>query len=278
MSAANNPTFRERLTQAASSTGSRLMIGLDPVIDKMPRSISRDPAGVLDFNRRIIEATHDLVIGYKLNFAFYEVLGPAGWDVLAQTRASIPPTLVSLADAKRGDIGDTSEMYAASILDTLGFDAVTVSPYVGREGIEPFLARKSRGTFVLCRTSNLDTTVQTRETAGGAIFEMIAREVPMWGENIGLVVGATDLQALARVRSLAPDTPFLVPGVGTQGGKLENAIAAATGPTGSHSLIAVSRSVLYASMEDDWVQASRRRALKLREGTQAAMVRSVTES
>lgn len=251
-------SFIAHLKSAAGINASWLMVGLDPNRSRMPLGIAPDADGVLDFNQRVIEATQDLVMGYKLNFAFYEVLGPRGWDLLARTREAIPRGLIALADAKRGDIGDTAEMYAQSIFDELDFDAVTVAPYVGFEGIRPFLEREHKGSFVLCRTSNRDPLPQSVETPQGPLYELIARVAPQWGDNVGLVVGSTDLEALSRVRVLAPRTPFLVPGVGAQGGSLQETVSRAMDGEGGNAVIAISRAILYASDGADFALAARR--------------------
>jgi orotidine-5'-phosphate decarboxylase len=256
-------SFPARLAAAASRNNSWLMIGLDPVLERLPDGFSRDPNGALEFNRRIIEATRDLVIGYKPNFAFYEAMGPAGWDVLAKTREAIPPDLIALADAKRGDIGNTSEMYARAIFDRLGFDAVTLSPYTGREGLQPFLNRRGRGAFILCRTSNRDGIQDVKTDLGAPVYEMVARSAAGWGDDVGLVVGATDIDALRRIRAIAPRTPLLIPGVGAQGGALEEAFTAGIDADGGNALISVSRSVLYASSGADFAEVARREVREL---------------
>jgi orotidine-5'-phosphate decarboxylase len=264
--------FRARLNQAARTNDSWLVIGLDPMIELLPRSLSRDPAGVLEFNRRLIAATGDVVAGYKLNFAFYEALGAAGWALLGETRELIPANLVAIADAKRGDVRHSAEMYARSILDQLGFDAVTVSPYVGFEGLEPFLSRRSKGVFVVCRTSNRDGFVQDMATTAGPVHEQVAKTAATWGNNAGLVAGATDTAALLRIRSLAPGVPFLVPGVGVQGGNVEHAAHAALDYSGGNALISCSRSIIYSSPHSDFDQAARIQAQAM-----ALRIREVSE-
>lgn len=253
--------FLERLRNAAAVNNSWLMIGLDPVLDRLPDGISRDAEGVVTFNRAIIEATQDLVIGYKPNAAFYEVIGAVGWDALARTRKLISGDLVALLDAKRGDIGTTSEMYAQAIFDNLGFDAATVSPYVGREGIQPFLDRKERGVFVLCRTSNRDGSLQDVVVESGErLYEEVARLAPLWGDNVGLVVGATDTGALPELREMCPDVPFLLPGVGTQGAGAKQTLRLAADWDGNLAVIALSRSIIYASDGRDFADVARARA------------------
>lgn len=264
--------LRSRAVAAARVNDSWLMIGLDPVMERMPDGIPRTPSGVVQFNSRIIEATRDLVLGYKPNFAFYEVLGADGWRTLRQTREAIPRDLIALADGKRGDIGDTSEMYARSIFDSLGFDAATVSPYVGLEGLQPFLQRRDRGVFVLCRTSNRDGAVQSIvDDSGQVLSDRVAREAATWGPNVGLVVGATDLEALAATRRLTPMTAFLVPGVGVQGGDPGVAGGAACDERGQGAIISVSRQVLYASPGPDFAEAARSKAIEIRDSLRAGL-------
>jgi orotidine-5'-phosphate decarboxylase len=250
-----------RLNSAAAINGSWLMVGLDPVVAQLPEGISRDARGVVEFNRQIIEATSDLVMGYKPNAAFYEVLGAAGWEGLQRTREFIPRPLFALLDAKRGDIGSTSEMYAEAAFETHDFDAVTVQPYVGREGVEPFLTRPDRGAFVLCRTSNRDPSFQDLRVEPGStpLYETVATTASAWGVNVGLVIGATDTEALARVRGLCPTVPFLVPGSGTQGGSLWDAFAAGMDATHGGAILSLSRSVIFASSGRDFASAARAR-------------------
>jgi orotidine-5'-phosphate decarboxylase len=265
----------EKLSAAARVNRSWLMVGLDPVLDKLPDGMRRDPSGALEFNRAIIAATSDLVIGYKPNFAFYEAMGPEGWHVLKKTRAAIPPDLFALGDAKRGDIGDTAEMYARAIFDVLGFDAATVSPYVGREGVQPFLDRRDRGSFVVCRTSNRENTFQDMDAGGEFLYERVAQAVVEWGDNVGLVVGATDVDALSRVRRIAPAVPILVPGVGAQGGGLGAAVRAAVDAEGGNALISATRSVTYASSGHDFADAARAVASGLRDEIRSAAAGAV---
>jgi orotidine-5'-phosphate decarboxylase len=249
------------------------MIGLDPILDRLPTTIQRSAAGVAEFNREIIEATRDLVIGYKPNFAFYEALGAAGWEALAETRKAIPRELIALADAKRGDIGSTSELYAQAILDSLGFDAMTVSPYVGLEGLAPFLAREKKGVFVLGRTSNRDGSVQDLELSNGVpVYEQVADMATTWGDNVGLVIGATDLEAAATLRERHPNTPFLVPGIGVQGATVGDALRHAATADGRMAMVSASRSVIYASSESDFAEAARRRAEELLQEAYAVRV------
>lgn len=225
--------------------------------------------GVLRFNRAIIDATQDLVLGYKLNLAFFESLGDAGWSTLRKTRQSVPDALLTIADAKFGDIGSSSRLYASAVFEDLRFDSVTLSPYVGREGLAPFLANETKAGFVLCRTSNRDESFQQLDIDGRPMYERVAEAVSTWGANAGLVVGATDLAALAAVRKLAPRVPLLVPGIGAQGATAEATMAAAVDADGGNALIAVSRAVIYASSDSEFAKAARGAALDLRNSIMA---------
>jgi orotidine-5'-phosphate decarboxylase len=246
-------------------------VGLDPEISRLPPGFRKDASGVIDFNRELIAATSTHVLGYKLNFAFYEALGADGRRALAATRDAVPASLLTIADAKRGDIAETSRMYACSIFDQLGFDAVTLAPYVGQSGLEPFLEYQDRGSFILCRTSNRDSSLQTTVTTDGSLYEVIAREVHGWGKNAGLVVGATDTDALRRVRAIAPKAPFLVPGVGAQGATIQETFRVAADSEGRNALVSASRSIMYASTGAEFAAAAASEAETLHQ----AMTRSV---
>jgi orotidine-5'-phosphate decarboxylase len=261
--------FRDRLQSFARTNSSWLIVGLDPEPSRLPDGFSRDASGILSFNQELIAATRDHVLGYKLNFGFYESLGAEGWRTLSATRDAIPASLIAIADAKRGDIAETSRMYARAIFDQLGFDAVTLSPYVGRSGLDPFLEYEERGSFVLCRTSNRDSSFQTAATSEGPLYESVARKASNWGPNVGLVVGATDIDALRRVRTLAPDAPFLVPGVGAQGGSIEEAFRSAADVDGRNALLSASRSIMYASSGGDFAAAAARQAENLHQAVTA---------
>jgi len=254
--------FVDRLSKAIASADSFLCVGLDPDLERMPAGIPRTPEGVLEFNIRIIDATKEFAAAFKPNAAFYEAMGHQGVWVLEETRKAIPSDRIALLDAKRGDIGNSSTKYAEAVFDTMGFDAVTVSPYLGRESLLPFLERPDRGAFVLSRTSNPTAgEVQKAHTGGVALYVAIARMVAeMDGDNGGLVVGATVPGAFEAVREVAPGIPLLIPGVGAQGGELAPAVRAAEhGPV----LINSSRGIIYASSGSDYAEAARSASEKL---------------
>lgn len=245
-----------------------LCIGLDVDLDKLPKHLlgSEDP--IFEFNKAIIDATHDLCVSYKPNTAFYEAYGIKGWQSLARTIAYINdkyPEIFTIADAKRGDIGNTSTMYAKAFFEDLQFDSVTVAPYMGRDSVEPFLAFEDKHTIMLALTSNEGAfDFQTREVAGSPLYQTVLETSKTWknSENLMYVVGATKAEYFREIRSIVPDAFLLVPGVGAQGGSLEDVCS-----HGMNSkvglLINSSRGIIYASNGTDFAEAARSEALKL---------------
>ena len=229
--------FLEKLLTASRQQHSLLCVGLDPEPNRFPTALRAMPvaSAVVHFCRAIIEATAPCVCAYKPNLAFFEVLGPTGMQVLQEVLSAIPPHIPIIADAKRGDLGNTARNYATALFDVYGCDAATVNPYLGHDSIAPFLAYRDKGVLVLCRTSNpgardfQDVLVQDEHSQLRPFYQVVAQSVQSWNEagNCGLVVGATYPQELRAIRSLCPDMPMLVPGVGAQGGDLEAAVAAA---------------------------------------------------
>ena len=253
--------FVGKLLNASRKNRSWLCIGLDPDPGFMP------PIGVSEFNKAIIQATCDLVCAYKPNLAFYEALGTEGFAILEKTIGHIPDDIPVVADAKRGDIGNTSRAYAHALFSVLGFDAATVSPYLGFDSIEPFIAYQDRGVFILCRTSNKGAAdFQDLQTNGLPLYETVALKAREWNAhgNIGLVVGATCPEELKRVRSVCPDMPLLIPGIGTQGGDLSSAVGCGVDSRGEKAIISVSRQIVCASKEEDFAQTARNLAEKIR--------------
>ena len=214
--------YVERLARRSREVGSFVCVGLDPPGDV--------PVGeVAPRNRALIEATAPFAACFKPNLAFYEQFGVPGLRALEETLAAIPEGVPVIADAKRGDMGNTAAAYARALFETWGFDATTVNPFQGRDAVEPFLAYEDRGVYLLCRTSNPGSaTIQNAALADGTpLYERLAAEMPAWGANAGLVVGATAPAELARVRALAPRATLLIPGVGAQGGDPAEVVAAA---------------------------------------------------
>lgn len=260
--------FLDKLLSASENNRSLLCIGLDPDPERIPA------ADVLAFNIEIIDATSDLVCAYKPNLAFYEALGVTGLKALERTIAHIPRSIPVIGDAKRGDISSTSRAYARAMFDVLGFDAVTVSPYLGHDSIEPFLDYHDKGVFILCRTSNPGASDfqdlilhNTADARRAPLYEQVAWKAQEWNtnNNVGLVVGATYPEQLRRVREICPDLPLLIPGVGTQGGDLELTVKYGTDSRGQKAIISSSRQILYASKGDDFAQAAQRQALIMRD-------------
>lgn len=255
--------FDRKLREAAARNDSLLCIGLDPDPDRLPPGMS-----IAEFNREIIGATHDLVCAYKPNLAFYEAHGIEGMRALEETIASVPAGIPIIGDAKRGDIGNTARYYARALFDSFGFDAATLSPYLGFDSLEPFIAYAGKGAFLLCRTSNPSATdFQDLMIAGQPLYEHVALKAKEWNVrgNVGLVVGATYPQELARIRQLCPGMNLLVPGVGTQGGDIEAVVRLGTNEEGAGVIINVSRAVLFASSASDFAEAARLSAISLRD-------------
>jgi orotidine-5'-phosphate decarboxylase len=253
--------FVDKLLNASRKNNSWLCIGLDPDPELMPQ------VDVLQFNKAIIEATCDLVCAYKPNLAFYEALGTEGSTILAKTIRHVPDDIPVIADAKRGDIGNTARAYAKALFSVLGFDAATVNPYLGLDSIEPFITYQDKGVFILCRTSNKGAAdFQDLTTDGLPLYEVVARKAGEWNThgNVGLVVGATYPEQLKRVRSICPEMPLLIPGIGAQGGDLASAVSYGVDAQGEKAIINVSRQILYASKGKDFAQTARRVAEEIR--------------
>ncbi len=262
MTPAGRPTYLERLAARTAATGTVLCLGLDPDPAALPEGFSRDIAGVEAFSRILLEACAPIAAAVKPNLAFFEAFGAPGLAALERLRAALPREVLVVADAKRGDIGTTSERHAAALFDRLGADAVTVSPYLGEAAIAPLLERPDRFAYVLCRTSNPGAgELQDLQITGDAngpgasaepLWAHVARRASGWGPGgtVGLVVGATAPAELAVVRAIAPGLAFLVPGVGAQGGAVEPVLAdgqASAAPAGGRPggglLVNVSRGI-----------------------------------
>ena len=258
-------SFGEKLRRAARENGSRLCVGLDPDPDLLTGEAS-------SFLCAIVEATSDLVCAYKPNMAFYEQMGEGGYAVLRTVLRAIPKHIPVIGDAKRGDVVNSAEAYSHALFDQLGFDAVTVNPYLGGSSLEPFLERADRGIFVVCRSSNPGARdFQDLPIAGEGrtrlLYEVVAERASEWNRhgNVGLVVGATYPHEMKRVREICPEMPFLVVGIGVQGADLAEAVRSGIDARGEGIIVSASRSVLYASTGPDFADAARRQALMLRD-------------
>jgi orotidine-5'-phosphate decarboxylase len=245
---------------------SMLCIGLDLDRKKVPSNYAASIKGLYDFALRIIEATSDIVCAYKPNMAFFEDLGPEGLSLLEKIGRKIPEGIPIIIDGKRGDIGNTAAHYASAMFERYNATWVTVNPYMGYDSIRPFLEFKDKGAFVLCLTSNPGSRdFQFLHVLNKPVYMYVAEKVAYWDkeQNLGLVVGATHPEQLADIRKVSGDMPILIPGVGAQGGSLEQAVRAGTDNFKKMALINVSRTVLYASPEEDFDKAARAEVEKL---------------
>ena len=245
--------FKDKLANITSKNNSLLCVGLDIDKEKIPKYLletSKNP--FLDFNKAIIENTKDLVCAYKLNMAFYEVLGKQGLELLDKTIVLIPKDIVVILDGKRNDIGNTARKYAQSLYETYNADAVTINPYLGTDGVKPFLEYKDKCSFILCRTSNPSAVdFQNLIVAKKPLYEHIALKIKEWNKVgcCGAVVGATFPDELKIIREiLSDDIPLLIPGVGKQGGDVEKTVKFGTNKTGEMAVINSSRGIIYAGI------------------------------
>ncbi len=254
-------SFVDKLNERIEANDSLLCVGLDPDPARIPASFRpgvSEPARLRDFCVDVIEQTQDLVCCYKPNFAFFEQAGPEGLAMLREVVDAIPTSVPVLLDAKRGDIGNTAKAYARAAFEVWGADAITVNPYLGQDSVAPFLAYEGKAVFLLCHTSN-PSAAEIQLHGDVPLYELIARQGQAWGDatEVGFVVGATQVEALQRVRGLAPDRWLLAPGIGAQGGNLASALAAGLDGRGRGLIVPVSRGVLYAD-------SPREAALKIR--------------
>jgi orotidine-5'-phosphate decarboxylase len=268
-------SFSQRLYAAARDNRSWLCVGLDPDPALLPSGLAVD-----EFLLGIVEATRDLVCCYKPNLAFFEALGLAGQQALRAVLRALPTDVPVLVDAKRGDTPQTMQAYARAIFEDLGADAVTVSPYLGGDSLEPFFAYADRGVFVLCKTSNPGAgEIQDLVVDGSEpLFLHIARRAISWDQygTLGLVVGATYPTDVAAVRRIAPRAPILLPGVGAQAGDLEQSVQAGITADGGGAIVNASRTILYASSGSSWQIAARAEAERLRAAINAARTTGAT--
>jgi orotidine-5'-phosphate decarboxylase len=253
---------RKKLAAIIHERKSLLCVGLDIDLKLIPAGI--DP---LTFNKSIIDATRDLAIAYKPNLAFYECLGKKGWELFEETVDYIGKEHFIIADAKRGDIGNTSKYYAQTFFETYACDAVTIAPYMGEDSVTPFLGFKDKWAIVLGLTSNKGANdFQLQQTGDEMLYQMVLRKVASWGndDNIMFVVGATQASSMIELRKIIPNHFLLVPGVGAQGGSLEDVLQHGITKDGG-LLINASRSILYASHDLNFAEAARSEALKMQQ-------------
>jgi len=252
------PAPLDRLRARIARLGAPLCLGIDPHPDALPDDLSRDVAGVETFARGLLEAAAEHAAAVKVNVAFFEAFGSPGWAALERLVGDVPNDHFLLLDAKRGDIGSTAERYAEGLFGGLGGDAVTLSPYLGEDALEPFLAYPGRVVYLVVRTSNPSAgRLQDLPVGGAPLHERVASwAAAAWTDGrVGLVVGATAPSELVRLRRIAPGPSFLVPGVGAQGGDLDAALANCHG-TSAPGLVSISRGIAGASRGDDWRSAA----------------------
>lgn len=257
---------RIQLINRINATQSYLCVGLDTDITKLPAHLKGRPHAVFEFNKAIIDATKDHCVSYKINTAFYESQGLKGWEAMEQTVNYIPDTHFKIADAKRGDIGNTSDQYAKAFFEVMKFDAVTVAPYMGEDSVRPFLQYEDKWTIVLALTSNkgsADFQRLTVDNFGHHLYEKVLTTISSWGSpnNLMYVIGATQASDLAHIRTIIPDHFLLVPGVGFQGGSL-----AEVSKYGLNKdcglLVNASRAVIFASGDEDFAEAAKTVAME----------------
>lgn len=247
-----------------------LCIGLDVDLNKIPQHLLTTEDPIFEFNKAIIDATHDLCVAYKPNIAFFEAYGLKGWQSLHKTIQYINekhPEIFTIADAKRGDIGNTSSMYAKAFFEDLQFDSVTVAPYMGKDSVEPFLAFENKHTIMLALTSNEGAfDFQTQKVEGRELYKVVLETSKTWknSENLMYVVGATKAEYFTEVRKIVPDSFLLVPGVGAQGGSLQEVCQYGMNDK-IGLLINSSRGIIYASNGQDFAEKAREEALKLQQ-------------
>jgi orotidine-5'-phosphate decarboxylase len=263
--------FRETLEAAVRDVGAPLCVGLDPDPSLLPAELGQGIEAVRRHTLSLVEATAPYAAAFKPNLAFFERMGPEGIELLVEVVRFARQHALVIADAKRGDIGNTSAAYAEALYDVIGADACTVNGYLGHDSLMPFLQRPDRFAFILCRTSNPgagDFQDLTLADTGEPLYLRLARRAGEWNDlgTVGLVVGATWPEEMARIREVASDLPLLVPGVGSQGGDLRDAVAAARGRDGSGCyLVNVSRAISQASTGADFAVAAAAAAARFRD-------------
>lgn len=256
---------RQQLIDQVQAKKSFLCVGLDTKLSQLPPHLQSHPDAVFEFNKQIIDATKDLCVAYKINTAFYEAMGLKGWEAMEKTVNYIPEGLFKIADAKRGDIGNTSSQYAKAFFEVMNFDAITVAPYMGEDSVRPFLEYDNKWTIVLGLTSNAGSKdfeqLQVTDTATSTksfLYETVLQKISKWGNinNLMFVVGATKATDLGSIRKIIPDHFLLVPGVGFQGGSLQEVAQYGLNKDGG-LLVNASRAIIYAGENEDFATEAR---------------------
>jgi len=260
---------RQQLFEQIQQKQSYLCVGLDTDLDKIPKHLLKEEDPIFEFNKQIIDATYKYSVAYKPNIAFYEALGPKGWESLQKTLEYIPKDIFTIADAKRGDIGNTSSLYAKAFFSQMNFDSVTVAPYMGEDSVKPFLTFKNKWVILLAHTSNMgssDFQLIESVVTGRKLYEEVILKSQQWAtaDQLMYVVGATQAEKMESIRALAPEHFFLVPGVGAQGGDLHM-----TSKYGMNKqcglLVNSARAIIYASPEKDFAIRAGEEAKKVAE-------------
>ncbi len=255
---------RKQLIDQIQQKKSYLCVGLDSDFDKIPKHLQSHPDAIFEFNKQIIDATTDLCVAYKINTAFYEVLGAKGWDIMERTVNYIPKEHFTIADAKRGDIGNTSTQYAKAFFETLQFDSITVAPYMGEDSVRPFLAFNDKWAIVLGLTSNSGSRDFEQQKIGEEfLYQKVLKTVSSWGtpDNLMFVIGATKASGFTDIRKIIPHHFLLVPGVGFQGGSLQEVSKYGLNKD-CGLLVNASRAIIYASEKEDFAVEARAVALQ----------------
>jgi len=256
--------IRSQLIEQIQTKKSYLCVGLDTDITKIPKHLLTESDPVFTFNKEIIDATKDLCVAYKINTAFYEALGLKGWEAMEKTVHYIGDEHFKIADAKRGDIGNTSDQYAKAFFETMPFDSITVAPYMGEDSVKPFLQHTGKWAIVLGLTSNKGANdFELQQTGDGLLYEKVLQTVSKWGtpDNLMFVIGATQADEFINIRKLTPDHFYLVPGVGAQGGSLKEISEKAMNKN-CGILVNASRAIIYASEGKDFAEKARKVALQ----------------
>jgi len=269
---------KEQLFEQIQQKKSFLCIGLDPVLDKLPKHLLKYNDPILEFNKQLIDATHDLCVAYKPNTAFYESRGVKGWETLVNTWKHFPKDIFTIADAKRGDIGNTSAMYAEAFFNqessAMSFDSITVAPYMGKDSVSPFLTHPNKWVILLALTSNEGSQdFQVKQSDGQKLYEQVIKTSQKWAtsDQMMYVVGATKAEEFQNIRQLAPDHFLLVPGVGAQGGSL-SAVCQFGLNSQCGLLVNAARSIIYASNGLDFAEKAREEALILQQEMEQILV------
>ena len=274
--------IKKRINALIEQKKSFLCVGLDPDVQKIPTLFLRMQDPITEFTKSIVNATSDVAIAYKPNFAFYEALGLKGLHALDALIHNLPKNVVTIADAKRADIGNTSRLYATAFFETWGFDAVTVPPYMGYDSIEPFLSYKEKLTLILCLTSNSGAQdfEEKRLEDGKRLYEAVLEKALEWNqfENVGLVVGANRAEELKRLRAMAQGLCFLIPGVGVQGGPIEDSVRYGTDAKSQSAFINIGRAVIYPDGEFSSLNDFEKAVAKKAEEYVAAMRNALEQS